>query len=385
MRSNIMQRCKVYIDKKQKKRRLPKKAVFFLTSISVVLLVLITGLVMLLTKGREIKDALEKLPVSNVSAYLCVGNKIVYTDGKYLTCVNDSLQAEWTREMPAADLNYTASDTIVLATSDTMYWALDQNGVLLFYNTVEQGVVIESARAGLDMIAILVSQPQNDITATYIEVFNSKGERMFDDPLSVTGRNILDYGFDAQSDLLYLLELDVSGVAPVSRICTYRPGAEMLSMTGIKDLKDQLVSRVYLTGELIYAMGTNYLTTFKALKQNQNRLIYGWSVEDICTEGESPVFVYVQSDEMDTALSVARIIRSSGDEIKINLPPGVFSVLYTKEKIYCFASDRIFVYTVEGKYQRTHSLPFAATGVQKAMDGYAFISEGETVYLLPLP
>ena len=132
-------------------------------------------------------------------------------------------------------------------------------------------------------------------------------------------------------------------------------------------------------------MGTSYLTTITALKITQKQLVYGWAVEDISTLGDDPVFVYVQSAEMDSDLSVVRIIRASGDEIKINLPPDVFSVLHTGEKIYCFASDRIFVYTVEGKYQRTHVLPFEIDGVQKAVDGYAFLTAGGAVYLLPLP
>ena len=155
-------------------------------------------------------------------------------------------------------------------------------------------------------------------------------------------------------------------------------------MTGINDLKDQLVGRVYITDDRIYAMGTSYLTTFTALKQSQKLLVYGWTVEDICTAGD-PTFVYVQSAEMNSTLSVARIIRASGNDIKINLPPGVTSVMDTGEKIYCFTSDSIFVYTVEGKYQRTHTLPFAIKGAKKAINGYAFITAGEAVYLLPLP
>ena len=174
----------------------------------------------------------------------------------------------------------------------------------------------------------------------------------------------------------------MDGAAPVSRISTYRP--ETQAMTGINDLKDQLVSQVYITGDEIYAMGTSYLTTFKALRQSQKRLVYGWAVEDICTKGD-PAFIYVRSAEMDGTLSVARIIRASGNEIKINLPPGVFSILHTGDKIYCFASDRIFVYTVEGKYQRTHELPFQIDGVKEAVDGYAFLTVGDAVYLLPLP
>lgn len=368
------------IDKKNK-RRLPKKAVFFLTGILVVLVVLLTGLIMVFTKGREVKDTLKELPFGVDTAYFCVGDNLIYADEKMLYCVNTSLTSQWTLEMPAPNLNYTASNSIIFATNDTMYWCLDQNGDPLFLGKVPEGVIIESACAGADLTAIYVRQPLSDATLSYIEVFDLQGTMLYQ--LDITGKNILDYGFDAQSDQLYLLELMVGGAAPVSRISTYRP--ETQSMTGINDLKDQLVNRVYITGNMIYAMGTDYLTTFSSLKQNQKRLIYGWSALNICTEGETPVFVYVQSAEMDDTLSVTRIIRSSGDEIKINLPPGVFSVLYTKEKIYCFASDRIFVYTVEGKYQRMHELPYEATGVQDAMDGYVFLTSGESVYLLPLP
>jgi len=370
----------VYIDKKNRKRRLSRKSLLFLISIIVVLAVLITGLVMLLTKGHEVKDSLTELPFKGSQDYFCVGNTIVYVDGQNLTCIDASLEIKWQLLMYSADLDYAASDDMIVATSGSTIQAVDETGDMLFYGEIPEGV-IRSARAGKDKFAVYVDQPLTDSTLSYIDVFDTAGDLLYQ--LAVTDRNILDYGFDAESDELYVLELNVGGVVPVSRVCTYRP--ETQSMTGINDLKDQLVSRVYLTGDKIYAMGTNYLTTFTSLEQSAKLLVYGWSVEDICTTLDNPVFVYVKSDEMDSTFSVARVIKASGDEIKINLPPGVFSVVHTGEKIYCFASDSIFVYTVEGKYQRTHTLPFAATGARKAIPGYAFVTDGDTVYLLDLP
>lgn len=369
----------MYIEKKGKKRRLSIKTILFLTSILVVLVVLLTGLIMLLTKGREVKDTLEELPFSSDATYFCIGSNIVYVEGDLLTCIDSSLDIVWQMYMYAPGLNYTASDDIIVATSDTAIQVISKDCKQLFVTQIEQGV-IRSARAGKDKVAVCVDQQLSDSTLSYILVFDLDGNNLYQ--LSTTDRNILDYGFDAESSQLYVLELDVDGAVPVSRILTFRP--ETQAMTGINDLKDQLVSRVYLTGDNIYAMGTSYLTTFTATKQDQKRLVYGWTIEDICTSG-SPVLVYVQSAEAGGALSVARVIRATGDEIKINLPPGVFSVLHTGEKIYCFASDRIFVYTVEGKYQRTHMLPFEIDGALKAIDGYAFLTAGEAVYLLPLP
>ena len=371
----------MYIDKKNRKRKKAnKKAILFLISILIVLAVLITGLVMLLTRGREVKDSLTMLPFTSDQDYFCVGNTIVYVDGAYLTCIDASLNEIWKLEMWTADLDYAASDDMIVATSGSTIQVVDENRELLFFGEIPEGV-IRSARAGKNKFAVYVDQPLTDSTLSYIEIFDTAGNMIYQ--LSATDRNILDYGFDAESDELYVLELNVDGVVPISRICTYRP--ETQSMTGINELKDQLVSRVYLTGDNIYAMGTNSLTTFTSLKQTSKLLVYGWAVEDICTTQENPVFIYVKSDEMDASFSVARIIKHTGDEVKINLPPGVFSVLHTGEKIYCFASDSIFVYTVEGKYQRTHALPFTATGAHKAIDGYAFVTEGNAVYLLPLP
>ncbi len=371
----------MYNDKKKKrKRKAPKKAILLLISIVLVLAVLITGLVMLLTKGHEIKDTTVLLPFKASQDYFCVGETIVYVDGPNLTCIDASLNSKWQLLMWASGLDYSASDEMIVATSGSTIQVVDENSALLFYGQIPEGV-IKSSRAGKNKFAVYVDQPLADSTLSYIEVFNTSGDMIYQ--LPATDRNILDYGFDAESDELYVLELSVSGVVPVSRICTYRP--ETQSMTGINDLKDQLVSRVYLTGDRIYAMGTNSLTTFTSLKQTSKVLVYGWAVEDVCTVQENPVFVYVKSDEMDSAISVARVIKASGDEIKINLPPGVISVLNNGEKIYCFASDSIFVYTVEGKYQRTHELPIAVDGAQKAIDGYAFVTSGDAVYLLPLP
>ncbi len=369
----------MYIEKKKKKRKIPRKILFFGVSVLLVLTVLIVGLVMVLTKGAEVKDSLTLMPFGIHDTYLCVNNTIVYSEGDLLTCVNASMEQKWQLRMYTSGLNYTASNTIIVATSDTVIQVISSEGKPLFVKQLED-CTIQSVRAGGSQVAVYVEQKASDTTLYYILVFDLSGNDIY--KLPMTGYNVLDYGFDGNNEELYVLELDVDGVAPISRIYTYRPKTQ--TMTGINDLTDQLVGCVYIFGDDIYAMGTSYLTTFKSLKQSQKRLIYGWCLEDLY-DGEDPVFVYAQSAEMGSTLSSVRLIRTSGDELKLNLPSGVFSVQYTGEKIYCFASDRIFVYTVEGKYLRMHPLPFTIDSVSKAIDGYAFVTVGESVYLLPLP
>jgi hypothetical protein len=155
-------------------------------------------------------------------------------------------------------------------------------------------------------------------------------------------------------------------------------------MTGIKELKDQLISKIYIGNEAIYTMGTNRLSQYSSLNSSaKDVLVYGWVLEDIFTQSP-PSFVYVRSSE-SLYFDTARIITAAGTETKVNLPPGVFKILHSGEKIYCFASGSIFVYTGEGGYLRSYELPFEIDGAKRAMNGYVFITEGDNVYLMPLP
>ena len=104
-----------------------------------------------------------------------------------------------------------------------------------------------------------------------------------------------------------MLELDVTGSVPISRISTYRP--ETQAMTGIKELKDQLVTGVYIIGKDIYAMGTTRLTVYPAANTGNSRdiLTYGWMPADFNAFTETK-FVYVPArrDQSKSPASFAR-------------------------------------------------------------------------------
>lgn len=368
----------MYLNVKQKKRINPK-TVLFLSAVFVVLVVFITGAVMLLTTGKDIKDSLIKMPFKSSDTYIPLGNTFVYTSGKILTCTDAGLGDKWKVELDSSELKYTSNKSLIAAAGqDVLMVFSEQGGTNLFSRRLDG--TINSVRLGKDKVAVNTDQKSTDKTVSYIVVFGLDGTDIF--KLDISGKYVLDYGFDASSSQLYILELDVTGSSPVSRVTTYRP--ETQSMTGIKELKDQLVESVYFGDSSVFTMGTKQLSEYSSLNsEGKEILVYGWMLEDICSKPDLR-FVYVPSSSSEY-YEIARIIKPSGDEIKINLPPNVFKIIHDGEKIYCFATNNIFVYTGEGKYLRTYNMPFPIDGAKRAMAGYVFLTAGDEAYLLPLP
>ena len=364
--------------KKAKNKRFSKKSIAFLISIFVVLAIFVIGIVMFSTRGREVEDALVPLPFASDSAFFAVGNTVVYSDSELLTCIDTAMNTQWQYDLYTDDFSFEAAENNIVAYGANIIHVIDSTGQHLFSTQIEGA--IESTRICADKVAVYVTRQTNEETKSYIVIFDMTGQSLH--KIDITNKYVLDYGFDSDSDELFILELDASGAAPISRISTYR--AETQAMTGFMEKKDQLIDRVFIYNDIIYASGTNRLTIRSSLEElDQQILIYGWMLEDVLLS-DSPEFVFVPSNS-GASYDIARIIAVDGSETVINLPPNVFSVLHTKDRIYCFASNDIFVYTSDGKYQRTHSLSFKIDGMRKAMDGYVFVTQGDTVYLLPLP
>ncbi len=357
---------------------MPRKTILFFGAIVLVTIVLITGLIVILTADKNLEDTIVDMPFGSASSYYTIGSNIVYTDQELLTCISPSLSTVWKLRLFSGGLRFTVNDDIIVATGQGVIQVINTQGQHQFSTQLDGD--IGSTRVGKDMTAVYIQQHLDGKTPSYIIVFNLSGEQLF--LLDVTDRYVMDYGFDEVSDSLYVLELDVSGSVPISRISTYKPDTQAITM--IKELKDQVVSDVYWIDEKIYAIGTTYLTVYGSLNSDVKEIMtYGWMLEDVYRTND-PKFIYVPSDSTGT-FDIARVVRTSGSDIKINLPPGVFKILHEGEKIYCFANDKLFVYTGEGKYLRTYDLPNVIEGVERAVDDHVLLKHGEAISLMPLP
>lgn len=367
------------IEKKQhRKLKFTKKAILVFSGIFIVLAVLITGIILLATRSRGFDETIVALPFEKEDSFVAVGSSVVYLEGDLLTSLNASLTSLWQKRLLSADLSLISRDNIIAATGDGLIQVVDASGAHLFSTQLDGNII--SARVCNNKVAVYVEQISGEETLSYIINFDLSG--IFLHQIDVTNRYILDYGFDYSSDLLYLLELDTAGVAPISRISTYRP--ESQSMTSVKELKGQLVDQLYIIDKTVYALGTNQLIIYTSLGDNEKEIVvYGWMQQDFYLDGD-PSFVYIPSNTDAFGIDIVRIIKPSGNETSINMPPGVFKVLYVQDKVYCFSQTNVFIYATDGRFLRSLDLPFPITEVNKAFANYVFISEGSNMYLMPL-
>lgn len=368
----------MYEKQKTRKTKVTRKAIIIFVCIFVVLVVLITGIVMISTRSKDFEETLITLPFNNTAVYFNVNNSIVYYDEDLLTCISPSLSIIWQKRLFSSGLDFVCRDDKIAATGQGVLQVVDAQGLHLFSTQLDGDII--SARICNNKVAVYVEQPTADETLSYIIIFDLSGIFLYQ--IDVTNRYVLDYGFDYSSDLLYLLELDISGVAPISRISTYRPETE--SMTSVKELKDQLVDQLYIIDGTVYALGTNQLIIYTSLGENEKEIVvYGWIQEEFYML-DAPKFVFIPSNTDENGIDIVRIIEPSGNETTINLPPDVFKMLYIQEKIYCFTKTNIFVYTGDGKFLRSFDIPFSITDVTKAFGNFVYITVNQTVHLMPL-
>jgi hypothetical protein len=102
----------------------------------VVLIVFVTGLVMLLTKGKDIKDSLVQLPFASGEAYYPVGTGVVYIRNGLLTCVDAGGKDVWKVQLDSADLKYASNGTIIAAYGADSMIVMGSKGESLLYECV---------------------------------------------------------------------------------------------------------------------------------------------------------------------------------------------------------------------------------------------------------
>ena len=364
---------------KHTKRRFSKKAILVFSGIIIAIAVLIIGIIMI-TGKKDLADSINQLPFNENDSFITAGNNTIYLEDDYLKCINTSQTEVWQLRLLSSNLSLISRNNKIAATGDGLVQVVDSQGKQYFSTKVEGNIL--SARICDTKAAVNAEQSTSSDALSYIIVFDMSGSVLYQ--LDVSDRYILDYGFDYDSDLLYILELDTTGVVPISRISTYRP--ETQSMTGVKELKDQLIKSIYIIDKTVYALGTNQLIKYSSLGENEKEIVvYGWMLEDFYLQSQTdPKFIYIPSNTDNNGINIVRILRSNGSETSINLPPDVFSVIYMQDKVFCFTSTNIYTYTSNGKFLRTLPLPFAISGAQRAFDGYVFITADNAEYLLPL-
>lgn len=215
----------------------------------------------------------------------------------------------------------------------------------------------------------------------YIRVFNMEGIELH--RYKVENTKVLKMGFFDESDNLWYLTLDVSGVAPISRIFTASPAQQ--NLTANYEIYGQLVSDACFWNTDIYISDTHALTAYDTFNTELSQTrIYGTKLIDTHYTKDDLFFAYVPVNNAENMLGTVRVISKNGSDTLIQLPSGIYHVALSDKYIYCFGENAIYLYHYDGKYAKGLTLDFSVASFQKLCDNLVLLRTDEDSFLYKL-
>ncbi len=341
---------------------------------------LIAMLAIYLIGSSKLENQLVRLNASSTTQILSSDSNLYTLDGDVLVSTDYSGKDVWSVKLPSDNLSVAASNNLICAYNKTTLQVLNTNKENLFAITSENEIA--DVRCGLEHVSYLTTLTNEEgITSPHIIVFDQAGTKI--DDVELQAESVLDFGFTRDSDTLWVLTLDTSGVAPISRISTYAPGQ---SITGVIDINDTLVEKVYFDQDNIVASSTNQLYYYNYFNEELDSLtVYGLEPIDVVTSDGNIGFVYKlrQSNDYLPTDSI-RVVSNSLEEISIQLPPEIAYIVTNNDKIYCFDSETMYTYNINGTLENTHTFEMPINNIQKLNSGHLLIQSNLDYYILPL-
>lgn len=311
-------------------------------------------------------------------------NEIYCLDANRLECIGFDGKVEWETEFSGSNYDINVSDTLVCIYNSNSASVLDADKNVLFSIPGAEYNIL-NAKCGKNHIALLCSL-ESDRTLYYVRVFSVSGEEIY--RADYESADVLSYDMFGETDNLWVLTLDTSGVSPVSRITTFAPMQN--AMTGTLEINDQLVSDVYYSDSNMYLSGTYNMLTYDTFGQKQgSTLVYGLKCIDSAFSGSDYTMVYMQrTDDNISQANTLRVISRSGETERdsfLQLPGEAEAVYTSSNHVYCFMKNKVYIYKLTGEFYKETEFDFNITGSQKiASDKVLLVSEDKVVYYLQL-
>lgn len=343
-----------------------------LTICLIVLAAILITVLILVFRQPSVSELMKKQPFipDNEKAALNAG--IVYENGVDLMMCDYSGNSKWSIALPSADPAIYSSDSSIALAENNTAWFYSSEGKLTFEKTVEGKIkrIVLNAKS----FAVFYE----GTSGSHLLILKSTGEEVC--TYDFENQVILDFGFYQSGEEIWILSLDTTGVTPLSRLTTYKPG---ISLTGSLELKENLVDDIYIYGNRMYVFSTSWLTTYDLYGKSINStLIYSWKFKDAVISSGKPYFVCTKRSD-DETLSLIKIISPGVSGTDINLPSGILGTAVYKGKIYCYSASAVYRYSLSGTLEQTRSLGETYEQVEYIKDHLLFSKNGE-VFSYPL-
>ena len=307
-------------------------------------------------------------------------NGILYEEDGTLYLKDQKGGALWDLKLEPADAKYTQSPSLICTWSQANLQALSYTKEQLFTAAVASDII--DVRCGKETVAVLTGAADESSGQTfyYLTLFNGKGEQA--GQIEFKTRQVIDFGFTGDSDMLWSLSLDTSNVVPVSYISTYKSDG---SPTSSIENNTQVIEHVYVTSDTIFASGTNNLFSYNYFGEKQGEaLIYGWKPEAWSTGGAALELAYVPRGQ-EVSLPAAKLFSGDLAERILYLPQKAFAVAVTQNQFYVYTPNAVMTYQLSGELVKTTKLDYTLTAAKQLSDTLAVCwdKEGKS-YLMQL-
>lgn len=363
----------------RKRSRLPK--ILPRVLLAVVIIAAIIGAVTLVVSffGQTTKPVrINATPTDNIQPF---GDTVLFYDGATLHCVNTNGTTKWQYSL-GIDGDYYCTDTLIIAWSGNQIHVLNRDGKPTYTNRLD--LPIRFARIGETYAAICVGEERSSkiIAMTHNGVVLEEIQSDFD------GLYVLDMGFFNKGQLMWVLGLDVSSNAPISRIRAYEPGKRS---GGIAESPDELIYRVYPQGNNLMVVDTSRIRTYDYRLTEQTDLssilVYGWQVRQVLLNGRNTHVLLQQMPQSgsQSTFSELRVV-TNYDMQSYRLLTPCFAGALTEKGVYGIGANVIYYAPYGTNTFKAHPLNYQLSGYLCTLKGgYGVMVSGNDVFIMQLP
>ncbi len=313
------------------------------------------------------------------------GDSVIFYDGTTLHCVAATGGNEWSYQI-GTNADYDATEKRIVAWSGNDLYILSSRGRLIYNNKMSDS--IQFASAGDNYVAVFVGEADNGV----VSVINESGQIV--DNITVSNQTLLDIGFffsetssSAQkTELMWMLGVDTTGTVISTELQTFQPGK--LS-TGKSSLGEHIAYRVYDTNGVLNVVDTRRIRhyNYRVLQESDATLIYGYTVEDVKSVGQTTYQLLVPAQETNDALAISNVRLMSGNMDRVlHLPGECLATALGSRSVYGFASNAVYVCRFSETTFTAYSMPINVTAMLGMIsDNRAVVASGSEIYVVELP
>ena len=318
----------------------------------------------------------------NVSPF---GDSVVFYDGTTLHCVSASGGTQWSYQI-GTNADYDATQDRIVAWSGNDLYILNSRGRLIYNNKMSDQV--QFARAGETFVAVFVGEPDNGV----VTVINTDGQIV--DNVTISNQTLLDIGFfkattssSAQAtELMWVLGLDTTGTVISTELQTFQPGR---LVTGKSSLGEHIAYMIFDTNGTLNIVTTREIMhyNYRALEESPASLIYGYTVEDVKTQGGVTYQLLIPAQESRSGIHLNNVrLMYGGIDRVLHLPSECLAARLGTRSVYGFSQNAVYACPFGETTFTAYALPVTITAVLGMItDNRVVVASGSEIYVIELP